>query len=64
LISVAACAGDASAAAASATDCNNLKASFTDQPLCSAAARDKSVRCAVLNLRGGGFNATFNPSLV
>jgi hypothetical protein len=55
MISVAACAGDASAMAASAANCKNLKANFTgDYP---ALPRRRNIcRCALINPCGG-----FNP---
>jgi len=56
MISVAACAGDASAVAASAANCKNLKTNFTGDYPCSAASAKHFARRAVINPRGLGFN--------
>jgi hypothetical protein len=56
MISVAACAGDASAVAASAANCKNLKTNFTGDYPCSAAPAMHFARYALINPRGRGFN--------
>jgi hypothetical protein len=55
MISVAACAGDASAMAASAANCKNLKANFTVITLL-CRAREMSARYALISPSGCGFN--------
>jgi hypothetical protein len=56
MISVAACAGDESAVAASVTNCRNFKASFTgDNPALPRRAMHM-FRSALINPCDGGFN--------
>jgi hypothetical protein len=54
MISVAACAGDTSAVAASAANCKNLKTNFTGYPALRAG---DAICYALIDASGGGFNA-------